>query len=78
MIYPTKFSVMFNTRSRKSSVRVFVNNEKIVSILSSGAFTIDRITPVLKISPVASLATLHTGRSKNDLEREVFYLLRFQ
>lgn len=32
MIYPTKFSVMFNTRSRKSSVRVFVNNEKIVSM----------------------------------------------
>lgn len=32
MIYPTKFSVMFNTKSRKSSVRVFVNNEKIISM----------------------------------------------
>lgn len=32
MIYPTKFSVMFNTKSRKSSVRVFVNNDKIISM----------------------------------------------
>ena len=67
MIYPLKFSVMFDPEKKKSSVRAFINNEKFIT------FDYMMITPLMAINGPVFLQDIVI--INNDYEN--FYLVKF-